>query len=218
MKAIRYAKAVVRRLLDSLYCKRLKSKKRIGTADNWFVLTDSIRNGIVYSGGVGKDITFEMALAVEYGATIHLFDPSPTGIQTIESLNLPSKIRFHPVGLAGSDRFAQFAPPLKKEEGSYRVGGGGINFKCRSLSSVLRENNHKSLDLLKIDIEGFEYDVIDDIISNKLDIRQIAVEFHDFYADIPRSKTLRAVRLLRANGYELFHKRGHDYSFVKRPA
>jgi FkbM family methyltransferase len=216
MDIIRSAKASLRRFIDSFYCRKVPSKQNIGSADNWFILTDRINNAIVYSGGVGKDISFEMALANEYAAKIFLFDPSPTGKETIKSLDLPSNVRFYPLGLAGSDGASSFAPPVRPKEGSYRLGNeNGIEFGCRSLSSLLRENGHTRIELLKIDIEGFEYEIIDDIVANKLDIRQITVEFHDFYPDISKGKTRRAIGLLKKNGYRLFHKRGQDYSFVK---
>lgn len=214
----RKIKAFIRSLIDSFYCKNLLSKKQVGSrkADNWFVLTESLSEAVVYSGGVGKDITFEFALANEYGCHIFLFDPSPTGRQTATMLKLPETIRFFPVGLAGKDGILVFGEPVNPEEGSYRFDGDGrVEFECRSISSLMKENSHDQIELLKIDIEGFEYEVVDDIIQNKLKIRQIAVEFHDFYKEIKKSQTKRSIDLLKANGYALIHKRGHDYTFVK---
>jgi FkbM family methyltransferase len=217
MKIERLVKSAARMAIDSLYCRPVADKRKIGTIDNWYILTKHLQNAIVYSGGVGKDITFEMAVAREFNAQIFLFDPSPTGISTIQTLKLPSNIRFYPLGLAGNDGALVFATPLKSQEGSFRVGEDGpLRFECRKLSTLLRENKHTSVELLKIDIEGFEYDVIDDIVNNGLNIHQIAVEFHDFYPDVGKEKTLRAIRLLKSCGYTLFHKRGHDYSFIKK--
>lgn len=79
----------------------------------------------------------------------------------------------------------------------------------------MKENKHDQIELLKIDIEGFEYAVIEDITRNKLKIRQIAVEFHDFYKEIKKAETKRSIDLLKAHGYKLIHKRDHDYTFVK---
>jgi FkbM family methyltransferase len=212
---VRQIRALLRKFIDSFYCRPLSGKRKIGTIDSWYVLTGNLRNAVIYSGGVGKDITFEMELYREFNAQIFLFDPSPTGIQTIKSLNLPSNISYYPVGLAGEDGELAFASPLKPEEGSFRIGDTGVKFKCRKISTLLRENQHSSVELLKIDIEGFEYEVIEDIVDSRVDIRQIAVEFHDFYPNIRREKTLRAIELLKENGYILYHKRGHDYSFKR---
>src|SRR5437870_565224 len=37
---------------------------------------------VVYSGGVGNDISFEHALVERFGCSVTLFDPSPTGRAT----------------------------------------------------------------------------------------------------------------------------------------
>jgi hypothetical protein len=58
--------------------------------------------------------------------------------------------------------------------------------------------------------------VIEDIIENKLDVRQICVEFHHFYKEIPKSKTKNSIRLLKQNGYEMIHKEMLDYTFTKK--
>src|SRR5216117_15515 len=53
---------------------------------------------IVYSGGVGRDITFEHALVQRFGCSVVLFDPSPTGLQTMSRPeNQIPQFRFHPV-------------------------------------------------------------------------------------------------------------------------
>ena len=56
-----------------------------------------------------------------------------------------------------------------------------------------------------MDIEGSEYDVIEDILTNKLEIDQILVEFHHRFPGIGMQKTLDSVAALRRAGYQLFH-------------
>src|SRR5258706_7627100 len=41
-------------------------------------------NSVVYSGGVGNDITFEHELARQFKCQIYLLDPSPTGVATMK--------------------------------------------------------------------------------------------------------------------------------------
>jgi len=81
----------------------------------------------------------------------------------------------------------------------------------------MRDLGHSRINLLKMDIEGSEYDVIDDILTNNLEVGQILVEFHHRFADIGMKKTLTAVAALRAAGYELFHISPwcEEYAFIK---
>jgi glutamine amidotransferase PdxT len=88
-------------------------------------------------------------------------------------------------------------------------------FKCKKVSSLMNEFGHAHLDILKIDIEGFEYGVIEDIFENDLSISQICVEFHHFFDNIPFAQTRKAIKTLKNRGYDLVHKTGSDYLFVK---
>ncbi len=213
-------KRKARKFVDSFYNINLEGKREIGSADSWFILTEQLEKSIVFSGGVGKDITFELALAIKFGCRVFLFDPSPTGINTINSLtSIPETLHFFPIGLAKKDGLISFESPKNPQEGSFTISNNlspNISFECKKISTIADERGIKEFELLKIDIEGFEYEVIEDVIESKLNVRQIAVEFHDFIDGISKEKTTKCVELLRKNGYTLFHKRGHDYSFVKK--
>ena len=80
-------------------------------------------------------------------------------------------------------------------------------------------NNWKHIDLLKIDIEGFEYQVIDDIIKNNLNVSQICVEFHSkgsMNIDKTGYDLLWNVFRLKRHGYSLIHLTKTDFTFIKK--
>ncbi len=70
-----------------------------------------------------------------------------------------------------------------------------------------------------MDIEGGEYDVIDDLLESGVPVRQLLVEFHHHFPSVGLRKTLQAVRRLEAAGFRIFHisQRGLEFSFL-RPA
>lgn len=215
---------IARNTIDSFFQKNLPGKETIGGPnDFWTVLTGSFSSKVIYSGGVGKDIGFELKMIERFGCDVFCFDPSPTGIDTIRSLSHPPpQLHFFPYGLSNEDHPAVlFSLPLNPFEGSFSIPQSykspekEVTFECKKVSTLMRELGHTQLDILKIDIEGFEYGVIEDVLSNKLNIDQICVEFHDFYDNIPRSRTRETISKLKRNGYALVHKTGSDYLFVK---
>ncbi len=142
-----------------------------------------------------------------------VFDPSPTGIATIarsDGVNL----EFFPVGLAAHAGSIEFSLPKDAEEGSYSVVQDGIEkitFECYDLPTIMNRNGDSSIDLLKMDIEGFEYDIVDRLLDEHIPVRQVCVEFHDWLKPGATLKTI--IRLYRA-GYRIIHKRRGDYTFL----
>jgi FkbM family methyltransferase len=178
-------------------------------------------HSVVYAGGVGRNISFEHQLSKEFGCSIIMFDPSPTGSET---MSLPEnqipQFKFHPVALAGRCGKLNLAPPPSQAEGSWfakRGNGATLEVPCVDLSTLMRQNGHTHIDLIKIDIEGAEYDVIDDLLKRRLPIRQILVEFHHtILPEVRRSQTIRAILKLVAAGYRLVKQDGENHTFVRR--
>lgn len=212
----------IRSRFDRLFCAPSLQLERIGGLCTWVVMPKLITpNGIVLSGGVGQDIGFEKDLVTRFSCQVHLFDPSPTGIRT---MSLPQNsipgITFRTVGLAGSPGQVEFSAPRDDNEGSFTVSRKDLrpkfSFRCESVVSYIRENRLGVCQLLKLDIEGFEYGVIDDVLAAGMVVPQICVEFHHFLPGIPLRRTvLQFAKLYRA-GYRIASKTRCDYLFVHR--
>jgi FkbM family methyltransferase len=172
-------------------------------------------NSIIYSAGVGKDISFELEIEKKFHSKIFLFDPSPTGEKTINSFkNLP--LKFINKGIAGNTGRHYFSKPDISQEGSYKKSKekSDLYFDCISISDFAKYKRHKQIDLLKMDVEGFEYEVIDDILKNGPRIKQIVLEFHHFLKEIPYSRTIKSIIKLRKAGYRLIYKDVDNYTFI----
>ncbi|MGA2178485.1 MAG: FkbM family methyltransferase [Verrucomicrobiota bacterium] len=175
----------------------------------------------VLCAGAGNDISFEKALIARYGCKIVLLDPSPTGVATVRRENLSEEqLQFLPIGLAGEDGQFDFREPEDPAEGSFLEGqdasSGGWQFTCKSLSTLMLELGWTQIDLLKMDIEGFEYAVIQDLLEKRLDVRQICLEFH-YGAGFGHSRgnMIRAILALRRAGYDLIHCVHPDHTFLR---
>jgi FkbM family methyltransferase len=215
-------RGVFRKRWDKLWCRSHPHLRRLGEGSAWNLRTDLLTpKSVVLSGGVGRDISFELQLAREYKCRIFLFDPSPTGRET---MRLPENqhplIEYLDLGLAGTKKTVAFSPPKNSQEGSYSIPAGPlvadvVSFECISISEFLRERGIPKLDVLKLDIEGFEYEVLQDVLANRIVPQQLCVEFHDFLPGIPLSRTLGAIRNLRKSGLRLVHKDRCDLTFVR---
>jgi len=171
------------------------------------------RGGVVYSVGVGKDITFDRALIREFGVELHAFDPTPISVEWLAGQSLPANFHFHPVGLADRDGEVLFELP-RHHEVSFTCRPGMVleqpKRTCvgevRRLATLLKELGHSRLTLLKLDIEGAEYDVIKDVAAAADRIDQLLVEFHHRMAGTRDAVELTrdALRRLRAGGFRVF--------------
>jgi FkbM family methyltransferase len=166
---------------------------------------------IVYSAGAGEDISFDVEVCNKYGCEVLIFDPTPRALTHFEKrfeyykIGNPSLLRFYEFGLAKETyKYRPFYLPKNKDHVSCsieKISGECINATFYSLADYMREFNHRRIDLLKMDIEGAEYEVIDSILENNIDIQCICVEFHN-------SKRL-------IDGYTIIAEDGKDVTFLK---
>ena len=189
----------------------------------WPVILDRLSaSDIAYSFGVGSDISFDLALVEQTGCTVHAFDPTPRARDWIAHQHVPAKFHFHALGLADSDGELSFFAPAADHHDSFslqpdpKASGTTASCPVRRLSSLLADLGHALPALLKMDIEGFEYAVIEDLCTGNLRPAQLLVEFHHGMYGFDTDVTLAAVARLREIGYRIFHisPTAHEYGFV----
>jgi FkbM family methyltransferase len=191
----------------------------------WEILADALpANAIVYSFGVGEDISFDLELIRRYGVTVHAFDPTARSIKWVRAQPVPSQFLLHEIGVSSCDGFVAFSPPANPEHVSYSVFNAAlrpdaVDLPVRRVRTIMADLEHSAIDLLKMDIEGAEYAVIDDLLETGVYPTQVLIEFHHRLPGIGARCTARAIRQLRARGYKLFavSPSGEEYSFVLRP-
>lgn len=194
----------------------------------WPLLARTARRALVFSFGIGEDVSFDIAAIEQFRCRIHGFDPTPKSRAWVEAQTLPSSFIFHPLGIADHDGTAEFFPPTNAAHVSYSVAPppgsqSGVETRASVTCDVLRlETIVKRLrvdepEIPKMDIEGSEYSVLDDILKGSCRPSQLLVEFHHDMYGIPKERTLAAVEKLRAHGYRLFYvsSGGHDYAFAR---
>lgn len=125
--------------------------------DGGYVMVENLLpGGVAYSLGISDDVSWDLAMA-ERGYRVFQYD------HTIDELpQVHPNFAFHKIGICG----------YGADQGPYR-----------SLDTLLAQNGHSGDDgiILKIDIEGAEWDVFSTILdATLLRFSQIVVEFHWF--------------------------------------
>jgi len=190
----------------------------------WMICPDNINaNSIIYSFGIGENISYDLELIKRYNVTVHAFDPTPKSLEWLKKQELPEQFKSYPFGLADYDGDAEFHLPENAEyvscsmidEGKMKNQFVKVNV-CR-LKTLMGKLNHTEIDILKMDIEGAEYSVLNDILKEKLNIKQILIEFHHRYKNVGIEKSISAIKLLNSHGYKIFAVSfsGEEYSFIK---
>ena len=176
---------------------------------------------VVYSAGVGSDITFEHELVKQFGCEIVLLDPSPTGVRTMSlPENRIASFHFFAEALAARDGELRMAPPKPGEDSWFprEDPSATLTVPCTNLGSLMGRNGHKHIDLLKLDIEGSEYEVIDDLLDRRIPVRQVCVEFHHgILPGIRRRQSIRAMFRFLRRGYKMISQQGANHTFIRRP-
>ena len=91
-----------------------------------------------------------------------------------------------------------------------------IEVEVKKLRTIMNEYGHKKIDLLKIDIEGLECDVIDNMLDECLYPKYLSIDFDlgftgEELRDIDRCN--KTIEKLIKNNYELIHYNYSDFTF-----
>ena len=203
-------------------------KEHIGSRyEGKCVCLDNITpDSIVYSFGIGCDISFDLTMIERFGVNVYAFDPTSVSKEWLKTQNLPNEFHFFDCGVADYDGFAEFYPfwpddSLTKHDFTIlnpaNAAKGIIQCPVYRLETLLNKQNHQKIDLLKMDIEGSEYTVIDDFLACGIEVDQLLVEFHHRFENVGLAATDRAIKSLNAKGFKIFNieSDGKEYSFIR---
>jgi FkbM family methyltransferase len=188
-----------------------RNLEQFGSADGRYRLDASclLPGATVYSLGIGEDISFDLSLIERLGVDVEAFDPTPKVKRWLAMQSLPPQFHFHEAGIAGHDGEETFYVPPRKDWVSHSVvharqfGRDSVRFPVMRLSTAMNVQGHTRLDLLKMDIEGAEYGVIEQIVREKIPVTQLLVEFHHRLSSLGTDKTRAALAQLAEYGMKI---------------
>lgn len=186
--------------------------ERIGTAYGGWELPKNINlneSSIVYSGGVGEDISFDLKLNDKYKSNIVLIDPTERALKHFKEIqefyknkdfkftgDIQEDYLTHIFNLKPNfDKFIYINKGLHNEKGILRFykqtnpnyvsqslvenmfGQEYDEVEVDSIKNIMQQYNHQSIDLLKLDIEGSEISVLEQMLNDNIFPRYLCVEF-----------------------------------------
>ena len=184
-------------------------------------------NSVCYLAGAGEDISFDCALVESYGVLARVVDPTPRAIEHFNGLadavradqSFPinnsasefytispaqlARITYLPFGLAGADEEMKFYKPKDPNHVSCSV----VNLQktdtwftahCYRMISLMEREGDTKVDLLKMDIEGGEYAVLDDLVRTKLLPKLLLIEFDEAHSPLDDHETERIAERVHA--------------------
>ncbi|MCD4773118.1 MAG: FkbM family methyltransferase [Bacteroidales bacterium] len=240
IKALKKIKAKIEKIISKIILRLTRDvhhlKKGIKCNYEWhgndyggfYICPDLLnKNSIVYSFGIGEDISFDESIIKKYGCKSYGFDPTPQSINWLKHQVLPDNFSFYPFGISDKTEITNFYLPINQEH----VSGSSIKHsnvtekrivqvQMKSIDDIINELGHKKIDVLKMDIEGSEYEIIESILNTDINIDQILIEFHDQFFENGIMKTRKAVKMLQENGYEIFAVSDSydEVSFIRKNA
>ena len=146
----------------------------------------------------------------KYDCYIHIFEPVEEFAQNIkERFEKNKKVSVYTYGLSNTNKNQKLNISADRSS-AYEPGEKSVNIKLKKIDDFIKEHNIEHVDLVKINIEGGEYDLLEHLVSNKqiLVFENVQVQFHDF---VPNSLArMHAIQ----NELSKTHNLTYQYEFV----
>lgn len=147
----------------------------------------------------------------KYLCQIVVFEPVPEYAATIlERFSRNPKISVHAVGLSAETTQAEISIAADRSSLFGVRATEPISIQLQSAASFIEARGYKQIDLMKINIEGAEYDLLDHLLDHGLvsSIVDLQIQFHDFVPDAAQRMANIQARLSRT------HRLTYQYEFV----
>ncbi|MFA6282824.1 MAG: FkbM family methyltransferase [Desulfurivibrionaceae bacterium] len=197
---------------------RNKKKAYKQTIDSWFQANGDETLRLQYKELNSDSTVFDLGgykgqwtsdIFARYCCNIYCFEPVRKFATAIEErFSQNPRIHVFPFGLAEQTKETIISDSA--DGSSMFTGNGQENIQLVQASSFLKENNVKRIDLIKINIEGGEYDLLDHLIESGTItmINNLQIQFHNLFPEAEQR-----MRAIQAN-LSRTHRITWQYEFV----
>lgn len=209
---------------------RLRQVRRAGLAyepPNFLYRPELSPTSVVIDGGCSYQADFSVLLMRRHGVRAFGVDPTRKHSAALRELEKDSQGRFvHvPCAIAAQDGVLTFTESQTNESGSLLQDHVNViqdettsyEVKAVTLPSLLKAIGVDAVDLLKLDLEGAEYELLGGVTREQLQpFRQVFVEFHHHAVSrFQEADTRRIVRRITDLGFNAISVDDHNYLFYR---
>jgi FkbM family methyltransferase len=179
----------------------------LGSSYGGWLIPDGVvgPSWVCYCVGTGGDITFDLELVSRYGAEVRAFEPVAEYVQhAADAADGESRFSVHQAAIAMRD--GPLRMQVTHDSNSRSVSAAAlyesaeyVELPGRSLASLMAEFGDARIDLLKLDIEGGEYELLPSLELPAMGVKVFATQLHH-NGTVAQAREL--VAGLRQAGYE----------------
>ncbi len=211
---------------------RLQKARRYGIVyvePNFVYRPDLSSQSVVVDAGCSYEADFSLGLIRRHGLRAFGVDPTRKHREALRALERQYEGRFlHlPCALAAVDGMVTFHESQTNESGSILKDHVNVlqdettsyDVEALTLGSLVTRIGVETVDILKLDLEGAEYDLLDGVKADQLQpFRQLFVEFHHHAVrHFSEADTRRIVERISGFGFHVFSLDDHNYLFYRAP-
>ena len=161
-----------------------------------------VKKGTGLSFGAGEDISFEICVAKELAATVHVYDPTPRAVEycrrTISEHGEGTEKRLfiHPYGVWSECKKERFYIPSNPNHVSHSIvniqkTGDYFEAECLSPAEILNRLGLERVSFVKLNIEGAEYEVVRAMFDARIRPDVICINFDELHSPMDENSLSR---------------------------
>lgn len=209
---------------------------RLGTRyGGWWIDTRSVgQPALLVDAGLGEDISFPAAFLQRFaGSRVVGVEPNPrslaycrahrpAGLEILERAfwtAAETTLTFHlPRAPDALPKGADGVSGSLVGTHEYVEGGETLTVRTVDLAAVLAHAGRQECDVLKLDIEGAEYEVLQQLCASGeiRRARQVLIEFHHRVTHHDFAETESIAARIAGCGFRLIHTEGRNYIFRRQ--
>lgn len=211
-------------------CARVQKARRAGLVyvpPNFVYRPDLSTASVVIDGGCSYEADFSVSLMRKHGVRAFGVDPTRKHREALRRLEsqYPGRFVHVPCAIAAADGVLTFHESRVNESGSLLNDHVNVlqdettsyDVEAVTLRSLLARLGVETVDMLKLDLEGAEYELFAGMTPAELQpFKQVFVEFHHHaVGHFGEADTRRIVALICSFGFREFSLDDHNYLFCR---